>query len=205
MDKSPPPALFKPSPWGPTPLVKGRCRAATEGIGKGAPVRTLGRMRGQSEEQVSLEELCRAGARPRRPVPLLSSRRTREGELPRRGKRSWPGPRLGAPFRKGFALRGEFLFHVEKEPMAQATLSWPFGPIHLEDARGSAQDGHSVSIFAHPLEPPLRGTRTCRGKQNFRRAKSEWLLSFHSGPPGPGFPKIEAGAIPHRRLALPSR
>ena len=41
--------------------------------------------------------------------------------------------------------------------------------------------------------------------QHFRRAKSEWLLSFHSGPPGPGFPKIEAGAIPHRRLALPSR
>ncbi len=32
-----PPALFKPSPWGPTPLVKGRCREATEGIGTGAP------------------------------------------------------------------------------------------------------------------------------------------------------------------------
>ena len=95
--------------------------------GEGAPVRTLGRMRGQSEEQVSLEELCRAGDRPRRPIF------------------------------QGFALRGEFLFHVEKEPMAQATLSWPFGPIHLEDARGTAQDGHSVSIFAHPLEPPLRG------------------------------------------------
>ena len=63
--------------------------------------------------------------------------------------------------REGFALRGEFLFHVEKEPMAQATLSWPFGPIHLEDARGVAQDGHFVSIFAVPLEPPLRGTRTC--------------------------------------------
>ena len=91
-------------------------------------MRTLGRMRGQSEEQASLEELCRAGDRPRRPIF------------------------------QGFALRGEFLFHVEKEP---------------KDARGSAQDGHSVSIFAHPLEPPLRGTRTCRGKQNFRRAKSE--------------------------------
>ena len=25
----------KPSPWGPTPLVKGRCREATEGIEKG--------------------------------------------------------------------------------------------------------------------------------------------------------------------------
>ena len=62
--------LKKPSPWGPTPLVKGRCRVATEGIGKGAPVRTLGRMRGQSEEQASLEELCRAGDRPRRVCPF---------------------------------------------------------------------------------------------------------------------------------------
>ena len=139
--------------------------------GEGAPVRTLGRMRGQSEEQASLEELCRAGARPRRPVPLLSSRRTREGELPRRGKRSWPGPRLGAPFRKGFALRGEFLFHVEKEP---------------KDARGSAQDGHSVSIFAAPPRTPLRGTRTCWVLQNFRRAKFEWRFLVQSGPLGPG-------------------
>ena len=39
------------------------------------------------------------------------------------------------------AVWGEFLFHVEKEP---------------KDARGSAQDGHFVSIFAVPLEPPLR-------------------------------------------------
>ena len=37
----------EPSPWGPTPLVKGRCPEGTEGIGTGAPVRTLGRMRGQ--------------------------------------------------------------------------------------------------------------------------------------------------------------
>ena len=37
----------KPSSWGPTPLVKGRCPEGTEGIGTGAPVRTLGRMRGQ--------------------------------------------------------------------------------------------------------------------------------------------------------------
>ena len=47
---------------------------------------------------------------------------------------------------QGSALRGGFLFRVEKEP---------------KDARGSAQDGHSVSIFAAPLEPPLRGTLSC--------------------------------------------
>ena len=34
--------------------------------------------------------------------------------------------------------------------MAQATLSCPFGAIHLEDRRGTAQNGHFVSIFAHP-------------------------------------------------------
>ena len=30
--------------------------------------------------------------------------------------------------------------------MAQATLSCPFGAIHLEDRRGTAQDGHFVSL-----------------------------------------------------------
>ena len=41
--------------------------------------------------------------------------------------------------------------------MAQATLSCPFGAIHLEDRRGTAQDGHFVSIFALPPVPPYRG------------------------------------------------
>ena len=51
----------------------------------------------------------------------------------------------------GFALRGEFLFHVEKEPGFALRGEFLF---HVEkepkDARGSAQDGHSVSIFAAP-------------------------------------------------------
>ena len=34
--------------------------------------------------------------------------------------------------------------------MAQATLSWPFGPIHLEDRRGTAQDERFALIFAYP-------------------------------------------------------
>ena len=29
---------------------------------------------------------------------------------------------------------------------------------------------------ARPLGPPLRGTHICKVKQNFRRAKSEWLV-----------------------------
>ena len=43
--------FIKPSPWG-----------------EGAPVRTLGRMRGQSEKQASLEELCRGGVLTARPA-----------------------------------------------------------------------------------------------------------------------------------------
>ena len=69
---------------------------------------------------------------------------------------------------------------------------------------GTAQDGHFVSIFAFP-RTPLRGTRTCQVLQYFRRAKFEWLSAIPSGPPGPGFAKIAAGAVPLSRLALPSK
>ena len=34
--------------------------------------------------------------------------------------------------------------------MAQATRSYPFGAIHLEDRRGTAQDERSALIFARP-------------------------------------------------------
>ena len=76
-----------------------------------------------------------------------------------------------------------------KKPMAQATLSCPFGAIHLEDRRGTAQDGHFVSIFAYPTPSvasrhlPLTGGVGPRSPINvgyplglaeyFRRAKSE--------------------------------
>ena len=58
---------------------------------------------------------------------------------------------------------------------------------------------------ALPLEPPLRGTRTCEVEQNFRRAKSERLSAVPSGPLGPGFAKIAAAAAPQPRLALPNQ
>ena len=73
--------------------------------------------------------------------------------------------------------------------MAQATLSCPFGAIYLEDRRGTAQDGHFVSIFAYPTPSvasrhlPLTGGVGPRSPINvgyplglaeyFRRAKSE--------------------------------
>ena len=40
-----------------------------------------------------------------------------------------------------------------KYPMAQATLSCPFGAIHLEDRRGTAQDERFALIFALPPAP----------------------------------------------------
>ncbi len=81
--------------------------------------------------------------------------------------------------------------------MAQATLSCPFGAIHLEDRRGTAQNGHSVSIFAHPIpfvasrhlpltggvgpRTPIYGSYPLEQAESFRRAKSEWVSEF---PPG---------------------
>ena len=71
---------------------------------------------------------------------------------------------------------GEFLFRVEKEP---------------KDARGAVQDGHFVSIFAVPLEPPLRGLPLEVGRVvpackirvaglNSRRATSSSRISYPS-------------------------
>ena len=81
--------------------------------------------------------------------------------------------------------------------MAQATLSCPFGAIHFEDRRGTAQNGHSVSIFAHPIpfvasrhlpltggvgpRTPIYGSYPLEQAESFRRAKSEWVSEF---PPG---------------------
>ena len=58
---------------------------------------------------------------------------------------------------------------------------------------------------ARPLGPPLRGTRTYRILQNFRRAKSERFFAVPSGPLGPGFAKIAAAAASQPRLALPNQ
>ena len=41
-----------------------------------------------------------------------------------------------------------------------------------KNRRGTAQDEHSVLIFALPPAPHYGGTHICKSKQNFRRAKS---------------------------------
>ena len=73
-----------------------------------------------------------------------------------------------------------------KKPMAQATFSWPCGPIHLEDRRGTAQDGHFVSIFALPPVPRyvgrspgrlcvISGAQNLSGGLNSCRATGPWV------------------------------
>ena len=78
-----------------------------------------------------------------------------------------------------------------------------------KDARGWAQSAGSAKPpclhVALPLEPPLRGTRTCEVVQNSRRAKSEWRSKFPPGHWALAMWKIGAGAVPLPRLALPSR
>ena len=68
--------------------------------------------------------------------------------------------------------------------MAQATLSYPFGAIHLENRRGRlrrapSRSGRSKS--PHPLDPHLRGTPSWFLGSLIRRAKSEWSFRFFPG------------------------
>ena len=104
---------------------------------------------------------------------------------------------VSLPF-TGFRPAGRVSFPaMGKKPMAQATLSCPFGAIHLEDRRGTAQDGHCVSIFAYPTPSvasrhlPLTGgvgprspvTRvTLWAGQNISGAQN--LSGWSESPPG---------------------
>ena len=80
------------------------------------------------------------------------------------------------------AVRGGFFFRVEKEPMAQATLSWPFGPIHLEKRQGVGAIGRN-GCAAPASMPPIP-----YGSQKIFR---NWVGEVQ-GPPadplGPGGP-----------------
>ena len=92
-----------------------------------------------------------------------------------------------------------------KKPMAQATFSWPCGPIHLEDRRGTAQDGHFVSIFALPTDPITGVTPwTLCGPSGAQY--QECLGAIPSGPTGGlSGKKIGTGAVLFLRLPLPNQ
>ena len=69
---------------------------------------------------------------------------------------------------------------------------------------GDAADGHFVPIGPLTPSPPLRGTRTCKIEENFRRAKFVCPSKFLPPHWGMAKRKIKAGAISVLRLALPS-
>ena len=122
----------KPSPWGPTPLVKGRCREATEGIGKGG----------------------------------------------------WP---------LGQTDEGTMTGHVRLSRGVAAPAARYF-PSDGKVPKGSPGDGSEWTLRVHirlTPGPPLRGTRTCRREQNFRRAKSEWRPRFIPPHWGLAFQKLK--------------
>ena len=78
-----------------------------------------------------------------------------------------------------------------KYPMAQATLSCPFGAIHLEDRRGTAQGERFALIFALPPAPHnggrvpagfcrITGAQNLSGALNPSRATSSSRISYPS-------------------------
>ena len=119
-----PSAFSKPSPWGPTPLVKGRWPKA-----RGDRVRwpRRGRMRGQVSDCIC----CTQGS---------------------------------------FAACGR-------------RVSFPAMGKKPKDCRGTAQDGHSVSIFAFPIPSGLRpspldkGSRPLVPRYGRRSSESLYIVS----------------------------
>ena len=110
-----------------------------------------------------------------------SFRRAREGELPRRGKRSWPGPRPGAPRPVDWSRRG--ISPLRRRVTFSAMRKSP------KNRRGTAQDGHSVSIFALPPVPhyggripaspsKISGAQNLSDALNSRRATGPWVCKI---------------------------
>ena len=71
----------------------------------------------------------------------------------------------------------------------------------------AGRDGSGWTLRVHiRLSPdPVYGGYPSGWAMPFRRAKFEWLSAIPAGPPGPGFAKFAAGAVPLPRLALPSK
>ena len=141
--------------------------------------------------------------------------RAREGELPRRGKRSWPGPRLGALSRSvpNFAAK-DGAFFSRTQP--RAASSFAHGGKGTKTPPGFAQDERSALIFALPTPsgpaghlptpfvpsghfpltggvgpgPRIRGLSSMSdAKFPARKIRSAWVR-FLPGPQGPWVRKI---------------
>ena len=100
-------------------------------------------------------ERSHPGVCPRRLLVFRLLCRMREGELPHRDKRSWPGTRsrcaASVVFCKGFALRGEFLSQRWERNQ------WPRPP-------SLAPSGQFTLRTAYPQTPILRGLSLGTGR-----------------------------------------
>ena len=156
-------------------------------------MRTLGRMRGQSEKQASLEELCRAGACPPPPLSIpfrecgedfaaiSALRAALRAVALRNAPAGAAGGELLCPWRLVVA-------------MAQATFSWPFGPIHLESAclrfRLTAKTAPAPLLLLFPANPLRWASPGGTGEihQNAPGDGSGWTLRVHIRLPYPLWP-----------------
>ena len=127
--------------------------------------------------------------------------------MPRRGKRSWPGPRLGAPFCRVSPCGARYFPSDGKVP---------------KGSPGDAADGHFVPIGpppyplcrfttsppdrgSRPPDPHLRGLPLGVGKTfPARKIRSAWVR-FLPGHWALGLWKIGVGAVPLLRLPFPNQ
>ena len=150
-------------------------------------------MRGQSEKQASLEELCRAGACPPPPLSIpfrecgedfaaiSALRAALRAVALRNAPAGAAGGELLCPWRLVVA-------------MAQATFSWPFGPIHLESAclrfRQTAKTAPAPLLLLFPANPLRWASPGGTGEihQNAPGDGSGWTLRVHIRLPYPLWP-----------------
>ena len=93
------------------------------------------------------------------------------------GPERWSGGGFGSLFSRGISRPfWDRVCWMRRDFAAPAAR---YFPIAGKVPKGSPGDGSGWTLRVHirlTPGPPLRGTRTCRREQNFRRAKSEWLV-----------------------------
>ena len=88
-----------------------------------------------------------------------------------------------------------------KKPMAQATFSWPFGPIHLERHQGLSAIGRCVcaapASMPLPPGPPFYGGRQLGSLGGHRKGAGGQRIGFRSMTAAAEFP-VTFGWYPYR-------
>ena len=132
-------------------------------------------MRGRFKEQASVEEPRRAGA---------------EGELPRRGKRSWPGPCPRRPILQGFAISAlrAAARRLRSETRPRAAKGRPYGGKQLRDVgsetAGAKAEPHQLQFSTNPGPSGPAGIEGAT--QILRAGNFAWTCRYASPVMGSG-------------------